>query len=43
MPASPALPEERTLDVNGLQTQVLTWDGGGPDTVLLLHGFLDHA
>lgn len=36
-------PVETSLDLNGLPTQVLSWDGGGPDTVLLLHGYLDHA
>jgi pimeloyl-ACP methyl ester carboxylesterase len=31
------------LDVNGLDCECLTWDGGGDTTVLLVHGYLDSA
>jgi pimeloyl-ACP methyl ester carboxylesterase len=37
------MPTEHFIDVNGLRSHGLTWDGGGDTTVLLLHGFLDHA
>lgn len=36
-------PRSRTLVANGLRHHVLEWDGGGRDTVLCLHGFLDLA
>jgi len=36
-------PVERDLVANGLRHRVLEWDGGGQDTVLCLHGFLDSA
>jgi len=36
-------PGERDLVANGLRHRVLEWDGGGGDTVLCLHGFLDSA
>jgi pimeloyl-ACP methyl ester carboxylesterase len=31
------------LTVNDLDHEVLTWDGGGSTTVLLVHGYLDSA
>ena len=34
---------ERDLTVNGLRLHLLEWDGGGPHTLLCLHGFLDLA
>ncbi|HUK66653.1 MAG TPA: alpha/beta hydrolase [Anaeromyxobacteraceae bacterium] len=34
-------PRERFVVANGLRHRVLEWDGGGPSTVLCLHGFLD--
>jgi len=37
------VPVESRLVVNGLEHEVLTWDGGGETTVLLVHGFLDTA
>ena len=36
-------PASRTIVANGLRHHVLEWDGGGPITVLCLHGFLDLA
>ena len=36
-------PSSRTVVANGLRHHVLEWDGGGPSTVLCLHGFLDLA
>jgi len=36
-------PVERDLVANGLRHRVLEWDGGGRETVLCLHGFLDSA
>jgi len=35
--------QERIVLANGLRHRVLEWDGGGRSTLLLLHGFLDHA
>ncbi|HEY7726759.1 MAG TPA: alpha/beta hydrolase [Anaeromyxobacteraceae bacterium] len=34
-------PALRDVVANGLRHRVLEWDGGGRDTVLCLHGFLD--
>jgi pimeloyl-ACP methyl ester carboxylesterase len=34
---------ERFVVANGLRHRVLEWDGGGEATLVLLHGFLDHA
>jgi pimeloyl-ACP methyl ester carboxylesterase len=34
-------PTSGTVVANGLRHHVLAWDGGGPTTVLCLHGFLD--
>lgn len=36
-------PQEREVDAAGLRLQVYEWDGGGRDTAILCHGFLDHA
>ena len=36
-------PVEREVVANGLRHHLLVWDGGGPTTVLCLHGFLDLA
>lgn len=36
-------PKERFVMANGLRHHVLEWDGGHSSTLLLLHGFLDHA
>jgi pimeloyl-ACP methyl ester carboxylesterase len=36
-------PVERHLRANGLRHRVLTWNDGGGPTVVLCHGFLDHA
>lgn len=36
-------PEERTVRANGLDHHVLVWNDGGAETVVLCHGFLDHA
>ncbi|MFL5263738.1 MAG: alpha/beta fold hydrolase [Anaeromyxobacteraceae bacterium] len=36
-------PISRTVLANGLSHRILEWDGGGPTTVLCLHGFLDLA
>jgi pimeloyl-ACP methyl ester carboxylesterase len=35
--------ERRLLLATGLHYNLLEWDGGGEHTVVLLHGFLDHA
>ena len=36
-------PTEARLTVNDLDHEVVTWDGGGSTTVLLVHGYLDSA
>jgi len=36
-------PKERFVVANGLRHRLLEWDGGAQSTLLLLHGFLDHA
>ncbi|HTT70120.1 MAG TPA: alpha/beta hydrolase [Anaeromyxobacteraceae bacterium] len=36
-------PVPRSVVANGLSHHVLEWDGGGPSTVLCLHGFLDRS
>ena len=35
-------PQDRFIDANRLRQHLLDWGGRGP-TVLLLHGFLEHA
>jgi pimeloyl-ACP methyl ester carboxylesterase len=36
-------PAHRNVVANGLRHHLLEWDGGGPTTLLCLHGFLDLA
>lgn len=36
-------PTESFVEASGLRHHLLTWDGGGSTTVLLVHGFLDQA
>lgn len=36
-------PVESFVDASGLSHRLLTWDGGGRTTVLLVHGFLDQS
>jgi len=36
-------PRERFVEANRLRHHLVEWDGGGPTTVLCLHGFLDQA
>lgn len=38
-----AAPTESFVEASGLRHHLLTWDGGGPTTVLLVHGFLDQS
>ena len=40
-PTAPREPTHREVVANGLRHHVLEWDGGGPTTLLCLHGFLD--
>ena len=37
------MPSEQFLDINGLRTHALTWDGGGDTTVLRWYGSHDDA
>ena len=36
-------PTERFVEASGLRHRLLTWDGQGRTTILLVHGFLDQA
>jgi pimeloyl-ACP methyl ester carboxylesterase len=36
-------PTESFVEASGLRHHLLTWDGGGSTTLLIVHGFLDHA
>lgn len=36
-------PHESFVEASGLRHHLLTWDGGGSTTILLVHGFLDQA